>query len=232
MSRSTRVLTLLAAVLIAAGAFLWWQGPSRPGGSPLDTVTDIVDTAATGEQVDTSRVVEMALGRQDAPVTVVEYASFTCPHCRNFHERNFARLKAEYIDTGKVRFVLREVYFDRFGLWAGMLARCKAQDPERYFAMVDLIFGRQREWARGETAAEIVAKLKALGRASGLSDADIDACLNDLDMAKAMVAVYQKNATADGVQGTPTFLINGKKVSGDMTWEDFRDLIEQALNAG
>ena len=89
-------------------------------------------------------VQEMTIGNPDAAVTVVEYASFTCPHCRTFHERVWPSLKENYVDTGKINFVYREVYFDRYGLWAGMLARCDG--GEKYFGIADMLYKRQREW--------------------------------------------------------------------------------------
>lgn len=168
---------------------------------------------------------EMILGDADAPVTVVEYASFTCPHCATFHENTFKKLRSEYIDTGKVKFIFREVYFDRFGLWAGMVARCGGE--QRYFGMTDLIFSKQSEWAKGEPA-DIVAGLKKLGLSAGLSDEQLDACLQDAEMAQALVALYEKNAEADNVRATPSFIINGEAYS-NMGYDDFAKVIDEKL---
>jgi protein-disulfide isomerase len=174
-----------------------------------------------------SKVEEMSLGDPNAPVTVIEYASFTCPHCRNFHETNFDRLKADYIDTGKVHFVYREVYFDRFGLWAGMVARCGGAD--RYFGIVDLLYDKQTEWLAGDEPAQIADNLRRIGRSAGLSEDQLNACLQDGEMAQELVADYQRNAEADGVDSTPSFVIGGKTYS-NRPYEDLAQLIDQQID--
>lgn len=173
-------------------------------------------------------VQDMVLGQDDAPVTVIEYASFTCPHCASFHLNTFKDLKSEYIDTGKVRFILREVYFDRPGLWAAMTARCTG--AEKYFPFTDLIFERQAEWTRAEEPSAIAENLKRLGRIAGMTDDVMDACLQDGDMAKALVATYKENVERDGIRSTPSFLINGNLHTGDKRIEDMRALIDAELN--
>ena len=178
--------------------------------------------------VDTSRVVEMSLGNPDADVTVIEYASFTCPHCRNFHEGPFKDLKADYIDTGKIHFIYREVYFDRFGLWAGMLARCGGE--ERYFGLVDLLYQTQRDWTAGGDPAVVADNLRRLGRTAGFTDEEVNACLQDGDMAQAMVAVYQENASADNISSTPSFVINGRTYS-NMNYGDFSAILDDELGS-
>ena len=168
---------------------------------------------------------EMALGDPAAPVTIVEYASFTCPHCATFHENTFKKLRANYIETGKVRFIFREVYFDRFGLWAGMVARCGGE--QRYFGLTDLIFSKQREWAQGEPA-DIVAGLRKVGLSGGLTAEQLDACLNDGEMAQALVAWYEDHAQADNVRATPSFIIDGKPYS-NMGYDEFAKTIDEKL---
>jgi protein-disulfide isomerase len=168
----------------------------------------------------------MALGPADAKVTIIEYASFTCPHCANFHEAVFKPLKAEYIDTGKVRFEFREVYFDRYGLWAAMTARCGGD--LRFFGITDILYTTQQEWAGTDDAGTVVENLKRIGRTVGMDDAALDTCLNDAGMAQALVDQYQTNATADGVEGTPTILINGEKHS-NMSYDDLKAIIDPLL---
>lgn len=175
---------------------------------------------------DAAQVEDMALGDPDAPVTVTEYASFTCPHCANFHQDTFERIKEEYIDTGKVRWVYREVYFDRFGLWAGMVARCAG--PDRYFGLVDLIYEKQGEWAQGGEPAQIADNLRRLGRSAGIGDEELDACLQDGDKAQALVAAYQQNAEADDVNSTPSFVIGGETHS-NQPYDDLAALIDEQL---
>ena len=173
-------------------------------------------------------VLEMSKGAEDAPVTVIEYASFTCPHCASFHTEVYPQVRANFIDSGKVRFVMREVYFDRFGLWAGMIARCAG--PDRYFGVVDLLFQKQSEWARGSDASVIVEGLKSIGRQAGLTNDEMDACLEDQAFAKSLVETYQKNATADEVSGTPTFIVNGTKQS-NMAYPQFEAMLNAELDS-
>ncbi|MEM9031875.1 MAG: DsbA family protein [Pseudomonadota bacterium] len=210
---------VLAAIGTASAAFL----------SATNTrVLDLGAAFAQASEADTSLVEEMTLGNPDATVTVVEYASFTCPHCRSFHENAFKELKAEYIDTGKVQFIYREVYFDRFGLWAGLLARCGGRD--RYFGFVDALYASQSDWTAGGDPATIAGNLRKLGRTAGLTDEEVNACLSDQAMAEAMLEVYQTNAAADEINSTPSFVINGTKYS-NMSYDAFRDIIDEALGS-
>jgi protein-disulfide isomerase len=167
---------------------------------------------------------DVPLGAEDAPVTVIEYASLTCPHCADFHRDTWPRVKEAYVETGKVRFILREVYFDRFGLWATMVARCGGREP--YHALVGRFLETQEEWTRSE---DIVAAIRRIGRLNGLSASRIDECLQDRDYAEALVAHYQETAEADGIDSTPSFVINGEKHTGNIGFEAFADLIEAHL---
>ncbi len=171
-------------------------------------------------------VSDYSLGSPDAKVKIVEYASFTCPHCADFHDNVFTQLKKDYIDTGKVHFTLREVYFDRYGLWAALIARCGGE--MRYFGIQDMLFSKQKEWAAAESPQAVVEQLKTIGRAAGLEDAAMDACLNDAPHAEALIKQFQTNFEADGVQGTPTLFINGTKHS-NMTYADLKAIIDAEL---
>ncbi len=169
---------------------------------------------------------DFSLGSPDAPVKVIEYASYTCPHCASFHKNVFKNLKAEYIDTGKVHFTLREVYFDRYALWASMVARCGGE--MRYFGIHDMLFDKQQDWAGTQDPVQAVQKLREIGLAAGLDNEALDACLNDQPKAEAMIAQFEKNVAADEVKGTPTIFVNGVKYS-NMSWEDMKKIIEDAL---
>lgn len=171
-------------------------------------------------------ITDFGIGPADAKVKIIEYASFTCPHCASFHANVFGQLKTDYIDTGKVRFEYREVYFDRYGLWAAMIARCGGE--MRYFGISSMIFDQQQEWTKGETPVAVVEALKKIGRAAGLDDSAMDACVQDKPMAQAMIAHYEKNFAADGIQGTPTLMINGTKHS-NMSYDDLKAIIETEL---
>ena len=172
-----------------------------------------------------AEVEEMRLGNPDADVTVIEYASFTCPHCRDFHDTVFEELKENYIDTGKINFVYREVYFDRYGLWAAMVARCGGED--RYFGIADLIYEQQQEWVQGEPA-DIVANLRRIGKTAGLTDEQLDACLSNGEKAQALVETYQANAAADEITSTPSFVIDGTKYS-NMSYDEFAAILDEKL---
>ncbi len=171
-------------------------------------------------------VKDFTLGNPDAPVKITEYASFTCSHCAAFHATTFKPLKAEFIDTGKVEFTLREVYFDRYGLWAAMMARCGGD--MRYFGITDILFETQQEWAGSEDPNVVVENIKKIGRTAGMDDATLDACMKDSAMAEALVARFEENMKADGVEGTPTLFINGTK-HANMDYAALKSLIEAEL---
>lgn len=217
--------SLVLLALAVGGSYLFVQSRSNEPQllADLESLVRVTDVQAS--LADGPEVVEMALGDPDAPVTIIEYASFTCPHCARFHEDVFGRLKSEYIDTGKVRFITRDVYFDRFGLWAAMLARC---DGDRFFDISDAIYRQQREWTRGDSNREVVENLMGLGRAGGLDDAQMNACLQDNAKARALVAAYQQNAERDGIDSTPSFIINGRKYP-NMSLAGFRTTIDALL---
>lgn len=221
MSRMGTV--ICAAVAIAAGAY-WLSLPSSSGNLPASPLIGSAD--AQQAEVDTSTIVDMVQGAEDAPVEVIEYASYTCPHCARFHEDGYKQLKADFIDTGKVRFIYREVYFDRYGLWASMVARCGG--PEKFFGITDLMFKGQSEWARAGGPAEIADELRKIGRLAGIDNDKLDACLGDATMAQTLVAWYQEHATRDEINSTPSFMINGKKVE-NQPYADFKALIEAEL---
>ena len=177
---------------------------------------------------DDPRVGERTLGAPDAPVTLVEYAMFTCPHCRHFQQEVFPKIRENYIDTGKVRLVYREVYFNKPSLWAGMIARCAPE--ERYFGIVDVLFSRQPDWAAAENEQDLIAKLFSIGRQAGLTDAQMNACLQDRGLAEGLVAEYQAKAKADGIDATPTFFINGK-MQPNASYDEMAAGIDAALGS-
>lgn len=220
----SRLMMISAAVAVLGIGAYFVTSPS-PSVTPADPLG--AANAQTAEaDVDTSTIAEMSLGNPDAPVTVIEYASFTCPHCASFHAGPYKQLKADYIDTGKINFVYREVYFDRFGLWASMIARC-AGTPQSFFGMTDLIYSGQSTWARAGEPTEIVAELRKIGAVAGLDADTMEACLQDGDKARTLVAWYQQHAEADGIDSTPSFVINGQKYS-NMAYNEMAALIDAA----
>lgn len=169
---------------------------------------------------------DVVLGDDAAPVTVIEYASFTCPHCAAFHIDTWPQFKAEYVDTGKVRFIMREVYFDRFGLWASMTARCGGADA--FYPMADQFLKKQSSWAKA-APEQIGTEIQKIGRLNGLSTEQLNTCLTDQEFAKVLIKAYQDNSTADEVGSTPTFIINGEKHAGNLPFEDLAALIDVHL---
>ncbi|WP_170401035.1 DsbA family protein [Ruegeria arenilitoris] len=213
---------ICAAVAIAAGGY-WLSLSNSSPSYPL-----IGSAEAQEADLDTSTIVEMVQGAEDAPVEIIEYASYTCPHCATFHQGAFKQMKKDFIDTGKVKFVYREVYFDRYGLWASLVARCGG--PEKFFGISDLIFEGQSEWVKAGGPAEIVDELRKIGRLAGIDNDQLEACLQDGTRAQTLVAWYQENAERDGIQATPSFIVNGKKVD-NMSYADFKKLIEEELGS-
>ena len=222
----TRIITVIAAlVAVTAGGFLY-MNQTQVGSTSVNPFVGMA-SAQEASEVDISSIVEMALGDEDAPITMYEYASFTCPHCAAFHAGPFKKLKKDYIDTGKVRFIYREVYFDRFGLWASLVARCAG--PEKFFGISDLIYKGQSEWSRAAGPAEIVDGLKKIGLLAGIESETLEACLQDANKAQTLVAWYQKNAEADDISSTPSFIVNGKKVA-NQAYADFKAVLDAELN--
>ena len=195
-------------------------------GLGLGAVHADTTAAATAPAAAPIEIQDFGIGAADAKVVIDEFASFTCPHCAHFHETVYPLLKAEYIDTGKVRLVYHEVYFDRYGLWAAMMARCGGE--MRYIGITDTLYSTQKDWAASDKPTEVVENLKKIGRAAGMDDATLDACMKDNDMAKALVDHYETSFKAAGIEGTPTFLINGEKHT-NMAYPDLKALIDAAL---
>ena len=221
----------LAAVAAVAG------GVALTTGGSSDLVTEFSPVTAAAAQdaeapadeaapADLPEVQEMALGAEDAPVTVIEYASYTCPHCADFHETSFEQLKTDYIDTGKVRFVYREVYFDRPGLWASMVARCGG--AERFFPISGMLFEQQSSWLAGQTGEEIAGALRRIGLAAGLEGEQIDACLSDAATAQALYQRFEETTAEDDIRATPTFVIDGEVVA-NKPWTELSAEIDAAL---
>jgi protein-disulfide isomerase len=165
---------------------------------------------------------EMTLGPDDAKVTVIEYASATCPHCADFYTKTFLALKKEYIDTGKIRFVFREFPHQDAALAAFMLARCAPK--EKYFPLIDVFFETQPEWTQNPLAG-----LNKIAQQAGFTQESFDACMKNEAVAKDILAVRSK-AESFGVTGIPTFFVNGERFEGETTIEAFRAKIDPLLS--
>ena len=212
-----KALVLTGAAVMATSAYGLWNGNA--------TNPALVDLGAANAQ-DLPEIEEITLGDENAPVKVVEYASYTCPHCATFHNDTFKDFRRDYIDTGRVHFTYREVFFDRYGLWASMIARCVG--PERYFGVADILYENQGEWARQGDPAAVAESLKRIGAQAGLSPDEADACLQDGEKAQALVAWYEGNVAEDGVRSTPSFVIDGNLHSGSMSLSQIGALVDEA----
>ena len=164
---------------------------------------------------------EAALGDPAAPVTMIEYASLTCPHCAAFHKELLPGIKERWIDTGKVRYVFRDFPLDGVALRAAVIAHCAG--PERYYAFLDAMFANQTSWAR---AKDPVAALKQLARLGGLPEDKVDACLADEAMSNAVLQDRLDGEKEFKVDSTPTLVINGTVYEGDRTLDGLAAVID------
>ena len=157
---------------------------------------------------------EMAIGTDSAPITVIEYASMTCPHCAHFSETTFPELKKRYIDTGKVRFLFREFPLDRLAFAGFLLARCVPSD--KYFPMIETLFAQQRDWV----VEKPLQPMRAIAKQAGVSQEAFDACLEDHKLIEGIEKVRSQAADKFGVNSTPTFFVNGKRLPGALSIEE------------
>ena len=154
---------------------------------------------------------DRTLGKDDAPVTIVEYASMTCPHCAHFHETTYPELKKRYIDTGKVRFMFREFPLDPLAAGASMLARCA--DKDKFYPLIETLFQQQTKWA----VEKPIPQLMAIAKQAGMSEQTFNACLSDQKMLDAMQEEQKRATEKFGVNSTPTLFVNGKKNIGGVS---------------
>lgn len=222
-----RLMTIALATALVAGAG-WWVAGTTGQAPTINGQAIALPGAANAQESAAADVTiqEMVLGAEDAPVEIIEYASFTCPHCATFHKGVFKDLKADYIDTGKVKFTYREVYFDRYGLWGSLVARCGGED--RFFGITEMIYDTQGEWSRAGSEAAIADELRKIGRIAGLENDQLEACLSNGDKARGLIEWYQANAEEHGISSTPSFVINGTTYS-NMSYGEFQEIIDDKL---
>ena len=171
---------------------------------------------------------DMALGPNDAAVTITEYASMTCPHCATFNEQVFPKIKKEYIDTGKVRYIFREFPLDIKAAAGSMLSRCIANgDAPKYFAVTDMLFRQQNDWVMKNTTET----LTRIGKQAGLTQQQVEACLKDQALLDKIAADQKYASDVLKVDSTPTFFINGEKIKGETSFEEFAKKINPLLKS-
>jgi protein-disulfide isomerase len=211
MNRRQSILALISGTSLLVSPFAPWAQAQDAS----DVASKILAAASPlGDRI---------LGQANAPVVMVEYASATCPHCAEFHEKVLPLIKAEYIDTGKVRFIFREFPLDQVALAAFMLARCVPED--KYFATIDLMFRRQSTWTKGDKPAELLK----ITQMSGMDKAGFDACLKRDELAKAIVESSKKAAKDFGIKGTPAIFINGQMIDGHKEMTEVKAAIDAVI---
>ena len=200
----------LVQALASIGFFptLWGVGPAQ------------AQAAKSEELAVAGPLGDVWLGKDDAKVTIIEYASMTCPHCAHFHTETFPALKSKYIDSGKVRFTLREFPFDPLATAAFMLSRCNGND--KYYPMVDLLFSQQKTWSGAPKPAEA---LLSVVRQAGFTQESFESCLKNQSIYDAVNSVRERGEKVFGVDSTPTFFINGQKSSGSLSIEELDKIL-------
>lgn len=178
------------------------------------------------ELLKTGALPDLAMGNADAPVTIVEYASMTCGHCANFHNKILPALKEKYIDTGKVRLVFREFPLDERAALASMMARCAGGD--RSLPLISMLFSKQDDWATAKN--DFLPKIFKYGQQVGMTQQTFNECRQNEKLIKDIIAVRDRANTTFGVNSTPTFFINGKKMDGGSV-EDFDKALAPLLKS-
>ncbi len=176
--------------------------------------------AVTTEQA----LAERSLGPADAPVTVIEYSSLTCPHCADFHRDIFPKVKSTFIDPGKARYILRDFPLEPRAMAAALVARCVA--PDRYFGFIEMLFADQQTWARSK---DVLNELQVRAQLAGLSAEDFNACLNNAALAEGIQKRAEEGQAQYGIESTPSFVVNGKTLPAVRSFEDFEAAIVAAM---
>jgi protein-disulfide isomerase len=217
VDRRTALVLGASALVVAVPAF----AQRRPAGPDTVAVEDLMRPIPG--------LPDLFLGKADAPCTIVEYASMTCGHCANFHTKVFPTIKEKYVDTGKVRFVLREFPLDDWATAASMLARCAGKDKvENAYLMTGILFARQEQWAF--TRSNRVAELFKIAQQAGFTQDSFDKCLTDDALTKAVEAAREHASKSFGVSSTPTFFLNGRRLKdGESTIDGMSKAIDAVL---
>ena len=213
--------------LLSAAALFTLAGSGAYLLPPLTIPARADDTAAPADLAHAPPEGDIVLGSDKAPVTIVEYASMDCPHCAHFATTTYPELKKRYIDTGKVRYIFREFPLHQIALAGSMLARC-AGGNDKYMAIVAALFEKQTDWI----VAEPLQPLGALAKQFGFTDQSFKECLSNQKLEEDILAVRDHAVEKLGVNSTPTFFINGKKLVGDVTIDQMAKEIDPYLKEG
>jgi protein-disulfide isomerase len=210
--------TVTALALGALGAVGAFEGFTGHGGRAQAQTFSVLELEAKGPLDD------VWMGSPTAPVTIIEYASMTCPHCAHFAVEIFPKFKEKYIDTGKVRYVMREYPLDGLAAAAFMLARCAG--PDKYYPMIETLFAEQRKWAG---VKEPLPPLLAIAKQAGFTEQSFQACIHDKELLEKIQQVRNRAQEKFKVEATPTFYINGERFSGALTLEEIDKAVEPLL---
>ena len=218
MSPTRRQLLSATAIFTIAGTgFMSSLIATAKADDAAPSAADLADAGPDGD---------VMIGSDKAPVTIIEYASMTCPHCAHFSATTFPELQKRYIDTGKVRFTLRAFPLDALAAAGFMLARCAGND--KYMPMVETLFAKQADWV----VKEPLPPLKEIAKQFGMTEDSFNACLANQKGLDAIQAVRDHAVDKLGVNSTPTFFINGKKFIGDLTMDQISKEIDPYLKEG
>jgi len=182
--------------------------------------TAVLPVVGARAQDEVAPLPDMILGDPDAPIEIIEYSSMTCPHCAAFHVNTLPELKAQYLDTGRAKLVFREFPLDRVALAVSVIARCNGE--ERFFDFVDVMFRTQEQWARSE---DPLAEIKKIVRMGGQDPAMVDTCLEDQALIDGILAIRLAGDEQYEINSTPTFIVDGESLAGNMSFEKFDELL-------
>jgi len=165
---------------------------------------------------------ERIIGNPEAPITIIEYASLTCPHCAQFHAETLPQVKKDWIDTGKAKLIYRDFPLDKYAAAASQIARCAPKD--KYFTFLNAFYAQQKNWSRASDPIAVLGQLAGLG---GMSQADVDACLANQELQDGILQMRLDGQMEYDVNSTPSLIVNGKKM-GNLPYADFNQILENA----
>lgn len=220
-----------AAVFLAAADGVWTSLSATPGlaghGWGLASVASAQTQTPPATHAARKEGDDYVIGNPDAQAVVIEYASLTCPHCARFHAETLPKLKANYVDTGLVKFVYRDFPLDRVALQAAQVARC--MPPERFFGFLDVLFRQQEQWAAGRDPNAMVDRIKQLAAVAGLPRDKSTACIEDQALQLKIVGTAQNGEKEYKINATPTLVINGKRHTGSIAFEEVDKVLREIV---
>jgi protein-disulfide isomerase len=220
-----KTLKLNRRELLTATAFIGAAGFAGMLMPPFTKVA-LADDPTPAELAEAGPDGDVVLGSEKAPVTIIEYASMTCPHCAHFSQETFPELQKRYIDTGKVRFIFREFPLDALAAAGFMLARCAGKD--KFMPIVETLFSKQSDWV----VQQPIEPLKAIAKQFGFTEDSFNQCLANQKVLDGIQAVRDRASQKLGVNSTPTFFVNGKRIQGDVSIDDMAKEIDPYLKEG